>query len=132
MPTLAMIRTETARLIAEQRCGPSLRHGWSWFRTKSDRSELTAFIRIWNRRILPSQKKNPPSKAVEMTNGSWTPRGEPGLQEGRSSQAWLFKKWCGERPLPLVTSFVKFLNAKLWGCPADARATRLEESPGKH
>jgi hypothetical protein len=121
MPTLAMIKIETARLGLPDSDAEHLYDIWlrDDFRTKhgSKVRSWTAAIRIWFRNgYFPSLKKTKPKPGELMTNEILDALAANPAYKKLDVQAegWAFAKWCKQNDRqPLVTSFIKSLNAKL-------------------
>ena len=120
MPPLSEIKAETARMGLPDSDAEQLYDTWlvSGFRTKAGPiKDWKAAIRIWHRNgYFPSLKKNPVKAAGEMTNEILDAlAANPAYKKiDVQREAWRFKTWCQDNDhKPLVTSFVKFLNAKL-------------------
>jgi hypothetical protein len=121
MPPLSEIKSYTAQLGLPDTDAEHLYDIWLMNGFKTARGlrivSWMAAIRYWNRsKFFPSQKKNPPKAAGEMTNEILDAlAANPSYKKiDVQAQAWVFKKWCQDNDRqPLVTSFVKFLNAKL-------------------
>lgn len=121
MPILSQVKTYTTQLGLPDSDAEQLYDSWlmSGFKTSRGRDIVSwrATVRLWHRSgYFPSQKKNPPKAAGEMTNEILDAlAANPAYRKiDVQAQAWSFKKWCQENDhKPLVTSFVKFLNNKL-------------------
>lgn len=120
MPPLSEIKSETTRMGLPDSDAEHIYDTWlvSGFRTKAGPiKNWKAAVRIWHRQgFFPSLKKNPPKAAGEMTNEILDAlAANPAYKRiDVQKEAWTFKRWCQENDhKPLVTSFVKFLNAKL-------------------
>jgi hypothetical protein len=121
MPALCDVKSETRKLGLPDTDAEAIYDSWlvSGFKTARGLriASWKAAIRIWNRNgYFPSQKKNPVTNAGEMTNSILDALSEnPAYKKvDVQAEAWKFAAWCKENDhKPLVTSFVKFLNAKL-------------------
>lgn len=121
MPSLNQIKTETAKLGLPDSDAEHLYDVWlvSGFRNGRNQAikSWTAAIRIWHRnRYFPSLKVAQPKPGELMTNEILDAlAANPAYKKiDVQAEAWKFKEWCqrtGNRPL--VTSFIKSLNAKL-------------------
>lgn len=116
-----MIKTETAKLGLPDSDAEHIFDSWLVNGFRNGRNQAikrwTAAIRMWHRQgYFPSQKKNTAKVAGEMTNEILDAlAANPAYKKiDVQKEAWRFKAWCQENNhKPLVTSFVKFLNAKL-------------------
>lgn len=122
MPPLSEIKSETAKLGLPDSDAEAIYDIWlmSGFKTVRGTKIVswTAAIRVWHRNgYFPSQKKNGAgSKHGEMTNEILDALAQnPAYKKvDVQAEAWKFAAWCKEGShKPLVTSFIKFLNAKL-------------------
>ena len=121
MPPLAHVKIETAKLGLPDSDAEAIYDSWLMSGFRSARglkiASWKAAIRIWNRNgWFPSQKKDAPAAAGEMTNEILDALAKnPAYRKvDVQKQAWAFATWCKENNhQPLVTSFVKFLNSKL-------------------
>jgi hypothetical protein len=122
MPPLSEIRAETARLGLPDSDAEYLYDTWlvSGFKTARGTKihSWTAAVRLWARAgWFPSQKAPLKPKPGElMTNEILEALAQnPAYKKvDVHKAAWDFRQWCEAMDKPkLVTSFVKFLNAKL-------------------
>jgi hypothetical protein len=120
MPSLNQIKNETIKLGLPDSDAEHLYDVWlvSGFRSKTGPiRSWTAAIRIWFRNgYFPSQKKMKPKPGELMTNEILDALAANPAYKRIDVQAegWAFAKWCKQNDRqPLVTSFIKSLNAKL-------------------
>jgi hypothetical protein len=120
MPTLEMIKTETARFGLPDSDAEHIRDVWLANGYKTGRNKVVdwrAVIRLWFRNgYFPSLKKIAPKPGELMTNEILDALAQnPAYKKvDVQAEAWKFKKWCEENDRALlVTSFIKFLNGKL-------------------
>ena len=121
MPTLSEIRSFTAKMNLPDSDAEAVYDSWlmNGFKTGYGNGikSWTAALRHWQRnKFFPSQKIAPAKPGELMTNEILDAlAANPAYKKiDVQAEAWKFKKWCcdnGHRSL--VTSFVKFLNAKL-------------------
>jgi hypothetical protein len=118
MPPLGAIKSYAAQLglpdsDAQHICDVWLANGFKTGRNPI--KDWRAVMRLWKTgNYFPSQKKAKPGEL--MTNAILDALAQnPAYRKiDVQAQAWDFKKWCEAMDKqPLVTSFVKFLNAKL-------------------
>jgi hypothetical protein len=121
MPSLSQIKAETSKLGLPDSDAEHLYDVWlvSGFRNGRNQEikSWTAAVRIWFRNsYFPSLKKADPKAGGLMTNDILDALADnPAYKKiDVQKEAWVFKAWCQENGhQPLVTSFVKRLNAKL-------------------
>lgn len=121
MPTFEMIKSETALFGLPDTDAEHLFNVWltNGFRTKvGPIKNWKAAIRVWRTNgYFPSQKLKPSQKdKEEMTNDLLdTFAASPAWKKiDVQKAAWDFKKWCDlNNRKPLISSFIKFLNARL-------------------
>jgi hypothetical protein len=121
MPPLAAIKTEIKRLGLHDSDAEFVFDKWlsSGFKDGCNRrvKDWRASIRNWARcEFLPSQKKVTPKPGELMTNAILDALAlNPSYKKiDVQKSAFEFKDWCERNDRPkLVTSFIKFLNAKL-------------------
>ena len=120
IPTAAQIQIETRLLGLPDSDAEALHDHWLANGYKTGRNPVKdwrAVVRTWKRReYFPSQKVKGPTPGSLMTNEILDAlAANPSYTKvDVQKEAWRFKQWCQEKNVqPLVTSFVKFLNAKL-------------------